>query len=141
MMMMRFELIRLRVLAGIISAAIAVVCLNGCAAGPSSNLPAQQATMASLSLCNRVENGCSVAATFSLNTIRDLSVDVQWKHLASGTHTQTTELLEPGGGSYQVQNVSFVIDDTSDGSMKTNVVFPVAGSWITQRAITGNWNL
>lgn len=97
--------------------------------------------VATLSICNRTASGCSGSASYSLAAIRDLSVDVRWSHLTEGTHTQTVELLEPGGGSYQVQYSSFAIDNPGDGSVQANAVFPVAGSWITVRGITGNWSV
>ncbi len=137
--MKRCRTTRIVNLAGFLFLAAALCTMGGCAASGGNGAP--QATLAAMSLCNRTEAGCSQGAAFSLASIRDLAVDAQWSHLPEGTHTETVELLEPGGGSYQVQNVSFAIDGTAEGAAQATVVFPVAGSWITERAITGNWNV
>jgi hypothetical protein len=124
-----------------LTAALALVSTGCAAAGSNAVNPVVMPAAATISVCNQTEQGCSTAAAFSLSNVRDLSVDVQWQHLDAGTHTQTLELLEPGGGTYQVQNTSFLIANGNDGAAKTNVAIPLAGSWVTQRVVTGSWSV
>jgi hypothetical protein len=74
-----------------------------------------------------------------LATIRDLVIHVDWINLPAGTRTQTLRFLDPGDGSFQVKNSSFVVTD--NGQASADVTFPVKGSMITQRQITGTWKL
>ena len=71
--------------------------------------------------------------------MRDLSIHVDWKNVPAGTRTQKLELLDPGGGSFQVANSSFVIEDGGNGAAATDTLIPISGSMITQREITGQW--
>ena len=122
--------------------ALAAFWLCGCAMAGSGSAGSGLvlAPVASLSLCNQTPGGCSVAASYSLGSMRDLAVNVQWSHVPEGTHTATFEILQPGGGLYQVQNVSFVAD-SADAAAQTGILVPVAGTWITQRSLTGSWSV
>jgi hypothetical protein len=141
--MLRLRKSRFVFIVGLAVAALAAAGLSGCAANSTSS-PAAAPVLpmaASLSVCNQTPAGCSTAASYSLGTMRDLGVNVQWSHVPEGTHSATLEVLEPAGGAYQVQNVSFVIAGTNDGSAETNILVPIAGSWVTRRGVTGTWNV
>jgi len=101
--------------------------------------PPQPQVAAAMTVCNKTPDGCSQQQSFSLGTIRDLAIHVDWKNVAPGTRTQKLELLDPGGGSYQVLNTSFVEEDGGNGAAETDVLIPISGSMITQRSITGTW--
>jgi hypothetical protein len=128
------------------TALTACVFIIGCAeSSPMSSggtgTPTPADASAVVTVCNQTPDGCSQNTSFSLATIRDLSVHVQWTNVAPGTQTQTLQLLDPGRGSYQVTNSSFVVADGSNGQASTDVLIPVSGSMITQRQITGTWTI
>lgn len=103
--------------------------------------PPEPIVAAAISVCNKTPDGCSQQPSFSLVAIRDLAIHVDWKNVSSGTRTQKLEMLDPGGGSYQVLNTSFVEEDGDNGAAATDVLVPISGSMITQRSITGTWTL
>lgn len=106
--------------------------------GAGSPGPAAQPS-AAISVCTQSDGGCTPATSFSLATIRDLVIHVDWINVPAGTRTQTVQLLDPGDGSFQVKNTSFVVTD--NGQASADVTFPIKGSMITQRQITGTWKL
>lgn len=141
-MMLRLRKSQFVSILGLGVAALAATGFSGCAmSGTNSPEVAVLPLAATLSVCNQTPTGCSTAASYSLGSLRDLAVNVQWSHVPEGTHTATLEVLEPAGGAYQVHNVSFVIAGTNDGSAETHVLVPIAGSWITRRGVTGAWNV
>ena len=114
----------------------------GCAAaggGGSAGFPPPPAA-ATFTLCNQGESGCAAPDPYSLATLRDLSITVNWIHVPEGAHTGTIEVLEPAGGLYQARNISFLAD-APDSSSQSNITVPIAGSWIVQRAVTGQWSV
>jgi hypothetical protein len=123
----------------------ALVCLStgiaGCAGGTISNVvpPPVQPQIASISVCNKTPDSCADQQSFSLAQIRDLAIHVDWKNVSAGTRTQKLEMIDPGGGSYQVLNTSFVEEDGGNGEAQTDALIPISGSMITQRGITGTW--
>ncbi|HWZ96287.1 MAG TPA: hypothetical protein VN025_00850 [Candidatus Dormibacteraeota bacterium] len=94
-----------------------------------------------MDLCNNTANGCSTGNSFSLNVARDINIKVSWINVAPGTHTQTMQIIEPGGGLYEAKTQAFAIADGSAGSVNTEEIFPVAGTWITERQRTGEWTI
>jgi hypothetical protein len=127
-----------------VAATVLISC--GCAGasmGPAPQMPAPQPqpVQASVTVCNRTPSGCASGASFSLGTLRDLAVNADWSHVPAGTHTQTTEILEPGGGLFEVKSQAFAIADNSDGTVQTEEIVPVSGTMITQRRITGAWKV
>jgi hypothetical protein len=110
---------------------------------PAPQMPAPQLppVQASVTVCNRTPSGCAPAASYSLGTLRDLAVNAAWSNVPAGTHTQTTEILEPGGGLFEVKSQAFAIADKSDGTAQTEEIVPVSGTMITQRRITGAWKV
>lgn len=121
--------------------ALAALSLAGCAEGGSMGTvpPTQAQVSAAVTVCNQTPQGCTGTGSFSLGTIRDLAIHVEWANVEAGTRTQKLELLDPGGGSYQVVNSSFEVTDGGTGTATTNVLIPISGSMITQRQITGAW--
>jgi len=130
----------------ICAALMACICLLGCAenspmSSGGTGTPTSADASAAVTVCNVTPDGCNQNTSFSLATIRDLSVHVQWTNVAPGTQTQTLQLLDPAGGSYQVTNSSFVVADGGNGQAATDVLIPIRGSMITQRQITGAWTV
>ncbi len=125
------------------TALILTVGIAGCAGASVSSVvpPPQPQLAASISACNKTPNACADAQTFSLAQIRDLAIHVDWKNVSAGTRTQKLEVLDPGGGSYQVMNTSFLEEDGGNGEAQTDALIPISGSMITQRGITGTWTL
>jgi len=124
-------------------ATAAVLALSACAFDSNSNSgdpPAAPPAAGTISICNRTESGCASASAYSLSTLRDLSVTVNWSHVSEGTHTQTLEFLDPKGGLFDVRNVAFAVS-SADGSAQTNVILPIAGTFLTQRSTTGQWSV
>ncbi len=106
----------------------------------SSVVPAQPLA-ATVTVCSQTGSGCAAGQQFSLRTTRAVGVRVNWNNVAPGTHTQTVEFIEPGGGTYHVVSTSFASSAADQGNAQTNALIPVAGSWVTQRSITGKWTL
>jgi hypothetical protein len=73
--------------------------------------------------------------------MRDLVVNVNWQNLPEGSHIQLLEIAMPGGGLYQAGQSSFLVPDSSQSSLTTSRTLPVAGAWISQRRITGEWSV
>jgi hypothetical protein len=96
---------------------------------------------AMMDLCNNTPAGCSTGASFSLSVARDINVKVSWINVTPGTHTQTMQIFEPGGGLYEAKMQAFAIADGSNGGADTTEIFPVAGTWITERQRTGEWTI
>jgi hypothetical protein len=131
-------------LAAAIAASVLISC--GCAGtsmGPAAQMPTPQAqpVQARVTLCNRTPSGCASGASFSLATLRDLAINVDWSNVPAGTHTQTTEILEPSGGLFEVKSQAFAIADNSSGTVQTEEILPVSGTWIKQRRVTGAWKV
>lgn len=117
--------------------------LAGCAQGMNqvSPSPVVQPVAMTVTLCNNSEQGCSTGTSFSLATIRDLGVAVDWKNMPGGTHTQEIALVQPNGVVYQTVSHSFGVAEGKMGAPAINDVIPVAGTFITQRSQTGEWTI
>lgn len=96
---------------------------------------------ATISFCDDGDANCTPATSFSVATVRDLVVNVNWENLPTGTHMQLLEISMPGGGLYQAEQSSFLIADSSHATLTTSRNVPVAGAWISQRRITGEWSV
>jgi hypothetical protein len=121
---------------------VAATGFSGCAGADIAVVPPPQAQVAAaMTVCNKTPDGCSPQPSFSLGVIRDLAIHVDWKNVTPGTRTQKLEMMDPGGGSYQILNTSFVEQDGGNGAASTDVMIPISGSMITQRSITGTWTL
>ena len=86
---------------------------------------------------------CTAKNTFSLSQIRDLFIWVNWQNILTGTHTQTVTIFDgPSSGSpFTTYSNSFAINAIPAGSAQLVVVFPIAGTVITQRKLTGTWTV
>ncbi|MGH9747768.1 MAG: hypothetical protein ACRD59_16865 [Candidatus Acidiferrales bacterium] len=125
------------------AAAALTIGLSACQGTTSANGggPPPPMTDATVSFCDDGAENCTPATSFSVSTLRDLIVNVNWENLSTGTHTQTLEILMPGGGLYQSGQTSFLVADSSQSSLTMTRTVPVAGAWIAQRRITGEWSV
>jgi hypothetical protein len=118
--------------------------LAGCAAQTSADggggnpLPP---IAASISFCDDGVSGCPAASAFSVETARDVVIQVTWRNVPEGNHVQTLALSMPGGGLYQQTQTAFAIDAGAPGSVTLKRILPVAATWIQQRTITGQWTV
>ena len=134
---------------GVLLLSCAVLCLAGgfsaCQTGMTSgtggggNPP--PSTDATVSFCDDGEGACTPATSFSVASLRDLVISVNWENLSAGNHTQMLEVLQPGGGLYQASQSSFLVSGASQNSLTMTRTLPVAGAWISQRRMTGEWSV
>lgn len=99
------------------------------------------AVSASISFCDDGVASCPAASTFSVASLRDLVVKINWENVPAGNHTEILELLLPDGGAYRVTQTGFLIPGSNAGSFSTHRTFPVVGTAISQRRITGSWSV
>jgi hypothetical protein len=115
-------------------------CQTGMTSGNGGN-PPPPTTDATISFCDDGGGNCTPATSFSVASLRDLVINVNWENLSAGNHTQMLEIIQPGGGLYQASQRSFFVSDASQSSLTTTRTLPVAGAWILQRRITGEWSI
>lgn len=115
-------------------------CQTGMTSGSGGNSP-PPVTGATVSFCDDGEGACTPATSFSVASLRDLVINVNWENLSGGNHTQMLEVLQPGGGLYQASQSSFLVSDASQSPLTMKRTLPVAGAWISQRRITGEWSV
>jgi len=94
--------------------------------------------------CDQNNPACTPSTTFSLATLRDLYIFVQWTNVPFGTHTQEVKFvlpeshsgtlyqsfLNPFGAPHGRNKVVMHIDDV-----------PIAGTFIENRSLTGAWRV
>lgn len=122
------------------------VALAGCGAanvGSSNGLPPSPPppAAATVSLCANATAGCTPATSFSLNSLREMGIAVAWSNVAAGNHSQKVTLTLPDGHLYQVIETGFRIPTSPSGSFSSVQRLPVAGTFITQRSLTGMWTV
>jgi len=108
--------------------------------GPVVTNPAS----ATLSFCNAAHTNCqSPSANFSVTTsnIPDLNVAVDWANVTAGTHSQELRLIMPNGNLFQRMQNTFNVVPSGNGTATVDRVIPIAGSFISQRQITGGWKV
>jgi hypothetical protein len=115
-------------------------CQTGMTSGNGGN-PPPLVTGATVSFCDDGDGACTAATSFSVASLRDLVINVNWENLSAGNHTQMLEVLQPGGGLYQASQSSFLVDGASQSSLTMTRSLPVAGAWISQRRMTGEWSV
>ncbi|HEY2461611.1 MAG TPA: hypothetical protein VGI16_12425 [Candidatus Acidoferrum sp.] len=129
---------------------VACLTLYGCSSGMMQTMPVVTPPVpasAMVTFCNNSGSGCSSGASFSLASLRDLNVMVAWENVPQGTHAQTVHIFLPDGNLYQSMDSSFAIpvvpagSTTTVGSASTTQALPVAGTFIAQRGLTGNWKV
>jgi len=103
--------------------------------------PPPPALSAIISFCDDGVASCPPASSFSVASMRDLVVKINWENVPAGNHTEGLELLLPGGGEYRVTQAGFLIPGSSTGSISTHRTFPVVGTAISLRQIRGNWSM
>jgi hypothetical protein len=115
-------------------------CQTGMTSGNGGN-PPPPVTGATVSFCDNGDGACTAATSFSVASLRDLVISVNWENLSAGNHTQMLEVLQPGGGLYQASQSSFFAGGASQSSLTMTRTVPVAGTWISQRRMTGEWSV
>jgi len=90
---------------------------------------------------------------FSARTLRDLLIEVEYRDLPPGSHTQRLKLFLPDGALYQ----QFTTEIATAGPAargqgrrpqgpsreweRVTTRLPVGGTWITEHALYGRWRL
>ena len=113
----------------------------GCMGSSSANGggPPPLVPSAAFTFCDDGGPDCKPATSFSVASVRDVVIKVSWDNLPAGNHVQTLEIMIPGGGLYQATQTAFLTDRSSSGLFAATRVLPVAGTWIQQRQMTGDW--
>jgi hypothetical protein len=126
---------------GIAAVLLFAVGSSGCIGSSSANGggPPPLVPSAAFTFCDDGRPDCTPATSFSVASVRDVVIKVSWDNLSAGNHVQTLEIMIPGGGLYQSTQTAFLTDGSSSGSFAATRVLPVAGTWIQQRQITGDW--
>lgn len=92
-----------------------------------------------LTFCDDGVSDCPASTSFSLSSIRDLVVKVDWYNVAPGNHSQELRILLPEGGTYESSQTGFLIDSGAQGMFSTSRAVRMAGSWAAQRQEIGKW--
>jgi hypothetical protein len=101
--------------------------------------PPPVAPSATFSFCDKEAPSCDNETSFSATATRDLEVKVAWQNVPAGSHVQTLEILLPGGNLYQQTQMAFGVEQSSDTPLVAIQTLPVAGTWIQQRHLMGEW--
>jgi hypothetical protein len=96
---------------------------------------------AALTFCESGFASCSPTSSFSVSALRDVRINVAWENVPAGNHIQKLEVLVPTGGLYQQTTTAFAAPDNSSQPLVAVQSLPVAGTWIQQRQITGEWTV
>ncbi len=117
---------------------IAVLGFSGCqmTSADGGNPPPATATF---SFCDKQAPSCNNETSFSATATRDLEVKVSWQNVPVGNHVQTLEILLPGGNLYQQTQMAFDVQQGSGEPLVAIQTLPVAGTWIQQRQLIGEW--
>jgi hypothetical protein len=89
--------------------------------------------------CDKEAPSCDNETSFSATSTRDLEVKVSWQNVPAGSHVQTLEILLPGGNLYQQTQMAFGVEQGSSEPLVAIQTLPVAGTWIQQRHMMGEW--
>ena len=118
---------------------LAAMSFSGCQmTSADGGAPAAPVT-ATFSFCDKEAPVCDGETTFSAAATRDLEVKVLWQNVPTGNHVQTLEILVPGGNLYQQTQMAFGVPTGSTDPPVSIQTLPVAGTWIQQRNIMGEW--
>ena len=125
-------------LAGVV--VLAALQFSGCQmtsadGGPPPPPPAT----ATFLFCDKEAPSCDNETSFSATSTRDLEVKVSWQNVPAGNHVQTLEILLPGGNLYQQTQMAFGVEQGSSEPLVAIQTLPVAGTWIQQRHMMGEW--
>jgi hypothetical protein len=129
----------------IISGCGAIQTGNSGIPGPSSGgNPTDIPGTAAVSFCNAAQTNCQAqSANFSMATsnIPDLNIKVDWASVLPGPHSQEIRLMMPNGNLFQRLQDTFMVAANGNGTATVNRNIPIAGSFISQRQITGGWKV
>jgi len=79
---------------------------------------------------------------FSAQTLRDLLLVVEYRHLAAGAHSQRLKLFAPDGALYQQFTTEFAVGTgRAPAWLPVETRLPVGGTWITEHSLYGTWRL
>jgi hypothetical protein len=125
-------------LAGVVL--FAALHFSGCAmtSADGGHPPPAPAT-ATFLFCDNEAPSCDNETSFSTTATRDLEVKVSWQNVPVGNHVQTLEILLPGGNLYQQTQMAFGVEQGSNEPLVAIQTLPVAGTWIQQRHMLGEW--
>lgn len=121
--------------------------LGGCATRSSSPTPVPEPVAQNPQLelavrvCDSETPNCTGETNFNLSSVRDLQVNTDWKNMPGGTHTQEITFLLPNGVVYQTVSHGFGVAEGTFGTPTISDAMPVAGTYITQRELTGDWTV
>jgi hypothetical protein len=119
---------------------LAAIGFSGCQmTSADGGTPAAAPPSATFSFCDKEASGCSGETSFSTAATRDLEVKVSWQNVPAGNHVQTLEILIPGGNLYQQTEMAFGVPQGSTEPLVAIQTLPVAGTWIQQRHMMGEW--
>ena len=125
-------------LAGVVL--FAALQFSGCQLTSADGGPRPQApATATFLFCDKEAPSCDNESSFSATATRDLEVKVSWQNVPVGNHVQTLELLLPGGNLYQQTQMAFGVEQGSSEPLVAIQTLPVAGTWIQQRHLLGEW--
>ena len=108
---------------------------------PPGGEPPGGGASAIIIFCDNSDPACPSSIQFSLAALRDLFILVDWMEYPAGNHLQTLKIFLPDGNLYQSFETTFEIVGSPTGSLTTVESLPVAGSYITQRSLTGDWRV
>ncbi len=129
--------------------------LAGCSAGspqPPLAGPPTASPQATVFFCENNDVQCRTANNvFDVGKLRDLFVFVAWRGV-SGLHAYQLRFFLPDANHYMTLETRFTTDATplapdvqvavrSRGEPTVVNVLPVAGTFITQHGLTGNWRV
>jgi hypothetical protein len=119
---------------------LVAVQFSGCQmTSANGGTPPPVAPSATFSFCDKEAASCDNETSFSATATRDLEVKVSWQNVPAGSHVQTLEILLPGGNLYQQTQMAFGVDQSSGEPLVAIQTLPVAGTWIQQRHLMGEW--
>jgi hypothetical protein len=119
---------------------LAAIGFSGCQmTSADGGTPVAAQPSATLLFCDKEASGCSGETSFSTAATRDLEVKVSWQNVPAGNHVQTLEILIPGGNLYQQTQMAFGVPQGSTEPLVSIQTLPVAGTWIQQRHMMGEW--
>lgn len=116
---------------------------SGCATNSPSPTPVASNPQLALAVrvCDSGTPNCAGETVFNLGSLRDLQVNLDWQNMPGGTHTQEIAFLLPSGVVYQTVSHGFGLPEGTLASPTVSDAMPVAGTYITQRQLTGDWTL
>lgn len=125
-------------LAGVVL--LAVLQFSGCQmTSADGGTPPPAPATATFLFCDKEAPSCDNETSFSATSTRDLEVKVSWQNVPVGNHVQTLEILLPGGNLYQQTQMAFGVEQGSSEPLVAIQTLPVAGTWIQQRHMLGEW--